>query len=112
MTFSYEVCKRLRKFFGKDVPAPIDNELWCYVPPRISSTDDAAKSMKNHPYLSPVYKLHDVLSKEFCEAFCKRSHRPQSSVGYIGIKIMYAYQEGGYPAVEEELIRMMENNKP
>ena len=121
MTLSYEVCKRLKEFLGEDAPEPIDSELWTHVPPKISSSDNCLKSMREHPYLTPVYKLHDILSKPFCEALAKKcdiekvypkafTQCPWKEVLIRNI-LCSEYYDGGYPAVEKELMQMMEEKR-
>lgn len=52
-----------------------------------------------------AYQLHDLLSKPFCEAMAIKTGRQS---GYVNWKLSRTYLSGGLPAVEAELMKMME----
>ena len=97
---TYETAKAL-KSFCPELPEPMDG---MYIKIGVSSNGESY----------PRYALHDILSKPFCEAFADRLYRrngPQFTTASAECHFMNLageYWRGGLPAVEVELIKMME----
>lgn len=106
---SYECAKKLKEFMGESAPEPMKSEMgqiWIY---DSECPDDGmlqGVSMSAGDY--PAYCLHDLLSKPFCEAMANKEKygfiRGQEMAGIISS----AYYSAGIPAVEAELMKMME----
>ena len=119
---SYETAKALNKFLGDSAPAPMELE-WFY--------DLSDKSVYYDPYndpynadpgIEPAYKLHDLLSKPFCEAIANKlppiKVHTDCEIGWnsvccddVYLNLSGSYKNGGLPAVEQELLRMIEEAK-
>lgn len=97
---SFEVSKRLKEFCP-ELPEPMD--LSVSTPWGVKKCDKITAG--DYGYIW-AYQLHDLLSKPFCEALAEKIGK-----GYAlryATEIFGAYYRGGLPAVEAELIRMME----
>lgn len=100
---SYKTAKRLKEFLGERMPKPMD-----------SSESFDKEGRKTYP-VNITLKLHDVLSKPFCEAMAKKVCPIIKDDGFdiedywdIALIILRDYQDGGLPAVGKALIEMME----
>ena len=103
---SYEFSKKLKAFLGDAAPNPMGGVYWdkfgggmgVYLPP------------EERP---AAYRLEDLLSKPFCEAFLKKvwdidlRRKPDEYID-LAVDISKQYFYGGLPAVEKALIEMME----
>lgn len=108
---SYKISKNLKEFLGDNAPVPLNNSVrWM----------DTQFLKKSSPYLLRdgnskngynAYQLHDLLSKPFCEAMTGKGlgkrHFPFMSWYGVSKELYLKYIEGGMPAVESELERMM-----
>lgn len=115
---SYKTAKRLKEFLGESVPEPMLND-W-YIIRRDSShpfVSTPATEDETHLINGPAaYSLHDLLSKPFCEAMALARRTPQASEVYTRIvwgpqisKVLSeVYYHSGLPAVEKELMKMMD----
>ena len=91
---TYETAKRLKEFCP-ELPEPMGQ-----------SKSFNTKGEKTYPVYFR-YRIEDVLSKKFCEALAGKTmgaFGPQWAAAELG----YAYYHGGLPAVEAELMKMME----
>jgi hypothetical protein len=111
---SYAVSKRLKEFLGESAPEPMGKCYW----------DERGRGIgvyapKAGPF--PAYRLEDLLSRPFCEAFEKRGLADCGSAN--GNKRLYRdvplpedlrdgicrkYYAGGLEAVEAALMKMMD----
>ena len=98
---SFEVSKRLKEFCP-ELPEPMD--MMCY--------GHDGKLFKSVPpvILFPAYRLEDLLSKPFCEAFYKKIYPEATAINIADASwaLWIGYYTGGLPAVESELMKMME----
>ena len=101
---TYATAKRLKEFCP-ELPDPIVEEWYTFSGGRV-----------NNPFRGkpPAYQLHDLLGRDFCEKMALKIE-PLATKGVVGFLIMHiaakifgAYFNGGLPAVEAELCRMME----
>jgi len=94
---SYKCAKALKEFLGDSAPVPLDHEAMHF----------------DHGNGGWPYQLHDLLSKPFCKVMAKKAE------GYTGVSSFYAdwemsnrlsylYFTAGLPAVEKELMALME----
>lgn len=100
---SYEVSKRLKEFLGESAPKPMSQSY---------SYDKGGH--KTYPKYTR-YQLHDLLSKPFCEAFRDKVFLSDSvrfkdlwTSREMGQILAMHYFDGGLPAVEKALMKMME----
>lgn len=135
---SYATAKALKEFLGDKAPEPMAQEYF------IGHHKDEAMTwadcdnwhnnqMHGHnekEIAVPAYQLHDLLSKEFCEAMVEsgatffiqwiadghkkgrykklKANMPIEDAGWLAKELFHAYYfNGGLPAVEAELMRMM-----
>ena len=106
---SYAVSKALKEFLGSSAPEPMGN-TW-YSPSGMLYTTIAPRPDSE----LPAYRLEDLLSKPFGEAFVKMGAKKfgfdeDEQTDYIAdwsTDMAYAYWNGGLPAVGAELMRMM-----
>jgi len=109
---SYEVAKRLKEFLGKSAPEPLGNGAYFYdnngnKASKINIMDGPRYGIiYNNPF--PAYMLHDLLSKEFCEAMSIRKFGDIGWANMCGGTLWSLYFCGGMPAVEKALLEMME----
>jgi hypothetical protein len=98
MTLSYELSKKLKEFLGPTFPIPIHGDWWG----RVGETPVLVGFASEYP----AYTLEDLLSKPFCYEIWRRGmvYRVPYKISEI---INEAYYEGGIPAVEAELLRLM-----
>jgi hypothetical protein len=108
MHTSYKVSKALKEFLGESAPEPMEEYFWW---PE-DSTHPYPEMRKGEAWSGesyPAYQLHDLLSKPFLDAFTdKRSPDDCDGMDAYTSIIVEAYQDGGIPAVETGLCRMME----
>ena len=100
---SYEVSKKLKEFLGEDTPEPIEAGYWCGNGHAYSLTPPVKKGAVNS---APFYKLHDLLSRPFCEAMAKKIR--YQCAGAVYSEMAHNNWLGGLPAVEKVLLDMME----
>ena len=110
---SYETAKRLKEFLGDSAPEPIKGvfgEIWLYDPECPEDGILQGVSISAGDY--PAYQLHDLLSKEFCEAMEEKYENGGERQGFnpsdLAHEITSKYYDGGLPAVEKALLEMME----
>ena len=114
---SYKLSKALKEFLGESAPEPIKGELgqiWVYDPECPEDGILQGVSMSAGDY--PAYALHDLLSKPFAEAFVKvgkvkfgfDEDEVTDFIADWSTEIAYVYWNGGLPAIEAELFKMME----
>ena len=116
---SYKTAKALKEFLGESAPKPIKDYLGAihlYDPECESDGILQGVSVGDDDY--PAYQLHDLLSKPFCEAMAKKMGTEHWVKVHNAPLIMdgrgcfeylsVAYYSGNMPAVEAELMRMME----
>lgn len=109
---SYKVSKMLKKFMGESAPEPIDGVKYCSGCESLSNMitpNGCVACCPDNSHTIPAYQLHDLLSKPFLDAFTDK-WSPDDSDGMDAYTsfIVEAYQDGGLPAVEAELMKMME----
>ena len=112
---SYKFAKALKEFLGVSAPEPMAKEYYYYAP---IAKDYVTYSPAEGPEDDEpaAYQLHDLLSKPFCEAFVKvgkvkfgfDEDEVTDFIADWSTEIGYAYWNGGLPAVETELMKMME----
>jgi len=115
---TYKTAKALKDFLKESAPEPMAGEKYVFRPhfknPLIST---GAVDENEWRKSTPAYQLHDLLSKPFCKAMAKKIKRPKISKDEyyvspwdIAIRDMIVdkYYQGGLPAVEAELMKMME----
>jgi hypothetical protein len=116
MHISYRTAQALKEFLGKDAPEPME-DLYYYKDPITCRT-----MLMNNPQedwiLAPAYSLHDLLSREFCEAMGNKliSIRKQwpwreEKFKEICVEIFNEYYDGGLPAVEKAIIEIIRRVK-
>lgn len=106
---SYECVKKIKAFLGKEAPEPMGH-TW-YSPSGMLYTTNCPRTEKE----SPAYRLEDLLSRGFCEAFVKvgaakfgfDEDEVTDFVADWSTEIAYAYFNGNLPAVEAALLEMM-----
>jgi len=112
---SYSTAKKLKAFLGESAPEPMEDnkrgyygkDLMCYVP------EESATERHKYTFDGYAYRLEDLLSKPFCEAFLdtmenKKHWCPVDSNADLSHELAYKYFFGGLPAVEKALCEMME----
>lgn len=116
---TYETAKRLKEFLGDSAPEPIAGDYtYCLydTPPfiyEVNNLENWPPHIGEEVKKYPAYQLHDLLSKQFCEAFLdmlekKKGWCPVDGNDELSQELAYKYFFGGLPAVEAELIKMME----
>ena len=102
---TYETAKRLT-WFCPELPEPMDREYHRKIDlTHLNEPEDANEY--------PAYQLHDILSREFCEAVANEMNKhkghgfPATTKGVSKV-LAFAYIDGGLPAVEAELMKMRE----
>lgn len=102
----YETAKRLKEFCP-NLPEPMDGgyhiEVEKGVVPGYGYADVHTLDTKKYP----AYQLHDILSKSFCEAMAKARNSKMTPQGCF-VNLADKYWLDGIPAVEAELMKMME----
>ncbi len=102
---SYEVSKRLKEFLGESAPEPMDKGLdsrsWY-------SPNHACPCRYQEPGGFPIYQLHDLLSRPFCEVMSLKIYGTNMWDLKVFRQLSNLYFSGGLPAVEAELMKMME----
>ena len=107
---TYKTAKALNELLGSSAPEPMEDNPLAYYGEDLMHYVPAEKETEMHRQIFNgfAYQLHDLLSKPFCEALAKRCR----VYGEGAIIHMYdfskAYYAGGLPAVEAELMKMME----
>lgn len=109
---SYKCARRLKEFCP-ELPEPMADNTghgrWWY-----ERDNPNLYVFKDDGHISyPAYQLHDILSKAFCEAFVKNLSDKEWPVTkdcpeQISKMAREVYYVGGLPAVEAELLKMME----
>lgn len=117
---SYKCAKALKEFMGENAPEPMEDNPLAYYGEDLMHYVPAEKETEMHRQIFNgfAYQLHDLLSKEFCEAigpaifnkdFLKMKEIEREAFGvYMSKKIWSWWYDGGLPAVEAELFKMME----
>ena len=120
---SYKVSKRLKEFMGESSPEPLEDDKKAYYGKDLLhyATDEIATESHRRTFNGFAYRLEDLLSRPFCEAFEKRMLADCGSQN--GNKRLYRdvpvdtdlrdglcrkYYTEGLPAVEAALMKMME----
>ncbi len=103
---SYATAKALKEFLGDKCPKPLGKQWWLYYPvacrAEIKDKDLASWGAET----APAYRLEDLLSKKFGAAlFPKLSWQEPKDVQD---ELYWAWLDGGLPAVERELMKLME----
>ena len=124
---SYKVSKALKEFLGESAPEPMEFRYWFvsnkhedytyadFVQGGLKEAQEKCAVHKNVHTPYPQYALHDLLSKPFCEAMAgkikpfKVGAAEVKGFWRIRVHLYSEYQEGGLPAVEAELMKMMGN---
>lgn len=127
MTTSYEVSKKLKAFLGESVPVPIGDDYrekhwyWKHYEQDGAMSeqymDNLYDNCRHAPSIKeyPAYTLEDILSRPFCEVFMtkvkpfKWGEAVIDSQWRMCTHIASQYNYGGFPAVEKELFRLMED---
>jgi hypothetical protein len=97
---------KIKGFLGDNAPTPLNCEYWV----RVGRKGYMEKNTIE-PTGYPLYQLHDLLSKPFCEAMGDRVYpsNPRECKGRkVNNYLVLHYWEGGLPAVEKALLEMME----
>jgi len=120
---SYKLSKALKEFLGDSAPEPMGLRVWAKVKSGPAKGDvlliDYMPGVVGIEQF-PAYQLHDLLSKPFCEAMAnarakivfigkgmgKKFNKRTAEI--IAHDLLNRYYDGGLPAVEAELFRMME----
>ena len=96
---SYKTAKMLKEFLGEGAPEPMDDINW-WINDEITNI--------------PKYSLHDLLSRPFCEALARKNKVMVKEWGmettakdHVGFSIAESYYNGGFPAVEKELLKII-----
>ena len=106
---TYETAKRLREFCP-ELPEPMEGGFWMVDETgRMHELGDTRAGIWRTVH---KYKLHDLLPKCFCDRFaeakCLKEGKPIHWTD-VSARLYQAYIcSGGLPAVEAELMRMME----
>ena len=120
---SYAVSKRLKEFLGESAPEPMGNEFVWQWPdtPVVWHMDEGSEYPPKDPSIVsyPAYRLEDLLSRPFCEAFVKVGAKKfgfdedeiTDFVADWSTEMAYAYWNGGLEAVEAALMKMMDKEK-
>ena len=111
---SYKVSKMLKEFLGESAPEPMKPKYWN--PGSYNLPGTLSKFHNQNTDGFPAYQLHDLLSKPFLGAMFVKTgvvDMTETDMGIedawdISLKINLAYFDGGLPAVEAELIKLME----
>lgn len=98
---SYKTAKALKEFLVDKAPGPMGGSWY-----RESGVLSPMYSV--HIEIYPAYQLHDILSKQFCEAMDAKCRHGYEDLGTMLFELNYAH---GLPAVEAELMRMMDKDK-
>lgn len=102
---SYKTAKALKEFLADSAPEPMDRKY--FLIGAGSANPKPMKVFEPEKSLTPAYQLHDLLSKPFCEAMANKLKGVWTSL-WVADKIAGVYFDSGLPAVEAELIRLME----
>jgi hypothetical protein len=107
----YTTSIALKKFLHNSCPEPLDKCYW------INEHGDIRSVYKEEvqEWYIPIFCLHDLLSKPFCEAFIRERFARRLNYeaaawelsGYLE-RMINEYYNGGLPAVEKALLEMME----
>ena len=109
---SYELSKALKEFLGDSAPEPMEN---AYYVSDGSIWENLSKELITEKAVCPAYTLEDILSKPFCEAiidsisdydWCDKVQRGVHQSN-LGIDFAIKYYDGGFPAVELALKRLI-----
>ena len=105
---SYKCAKALKEFLGESAPEPMGDNPLAYYGKDLMHYVPAEKDTEMHRQIFNgfAYQLHDLLSKPFCEAFSDKTE--DMGVWEVSESINHFYFNGGLPAVEAELFKMME----
>ena len=98
---SYGVSKKLKDFLKDSAPEPMEGGYWCGKGHAYSLTTPVKGPINSKPF----YKLHDLLSKPFCEAMAKK--RTKWHADGISEMLWGNYYSNGLPGVERSLLEMM-----
>lgn len=112
---SYKLSKMLNEFLGESAPEPMGNTQWVNLKeetgtqgidgePHIYCTRPVKCS--KYPYRPRAYRLEDLLSKPFAEAMFPKLGWLEARD--VTTELFWAWEDGGLPAVEEALCKMME----
>jgi len=111
----YTTSIALKKFLHNSCPEPLDKCYW------INEHGDIRSVYKEEvqEWYIPIFCLHDLLSKPFCEAFVKVGAKKfgfdedeiTDFVADWSTDMAYAYWNGGLEAVEAALMKMMDGEK-
>ena len=113
---TYKTAKRLAEVLGDSAPDTMESQ-----PVRWVDRDMEGKKCKSYLLYGYkdsgfiAYQLHDLLSLEFCEAMAKKHPHARYFNGKckdlpweINLCLNEAYYNGGMPAVETALMKMMD----
>lgn len=106
---SYKTAKALKEFLGDKAPEPMDTTLaYCD-----GCMELIVSNIPVCPHCAsfggyPAYQLHDLLSKPFCEAMSLKIYGKNIWDLKVFRELSNRYFSGGLPAVEKELLKMME----
>jgi hypothetical protein len=116
---SYEVSKKLKEFLGESAPEPMEKAWYrWYETGRVKGplSYKFTEGDDELYVLVPAYRLEDLLSRPFCEAFVKVGAKKfgfdedeiTDFVADWSTEMAYAYWNGGLEAVEAALMKMMD----
>ena len=114
---TYATAKALKEFCP-ELPEAMEDHPLAYYGKDLLHYVPAEKETEMHKQIFSgfAYQLHDILSREFCEAFgkvCVRKTATYEEELYemwwedYSVRLHGKYMDGGLPAVEAELMRMM-----